>query len=725
MTGSPTSCVDAFVSCSLTRIRRIATDDLARLLVNRVPAKTALEYDFPAVPLSRIGEQEAWRKEVHRPATSTHKWWAKRLGSVFRGIITAAVTETQSDALAAYSSAARLDGLTVFDPFAGSGTTTVEALKLGASAIGWDINPVATLVQRQAVQRWDMSELIRAYKSVEKRCRAEIDRVHRSDLGEPVLYYFWVAVAACPVCGTETRLFSTHVFSQNAYPKRVPDAQIVCPACLDVMPGRYDFSELTCRAGHQVKRTGAVTRSSMTCPVGHCSKVTDALGGHPPRYEMYAKLVLGVNGKKRYERINDFDRALYAECVGLLQKCSDDLVLPVGELDDGENTRQAIRWYFGEWKDFFNHRQLYSLGLLGRAIREVNANESEREALVALFSGTLEFNNMFCSFKGEGTGAVRHMFSHHILKPERTPLEAHPWGTPVSSGSFSTLFQTRLLRAQDYKVSPTDQVLSAQDVIRVKGLSLPVESSVIKEWPTRGLVQGAVYLRTGDAADTDLPEASVDLVVTDPPYMDNVHYSELADFFHAWLRVIKPYSAYPCGAISTRNAQEVQSASPEDFEDAITDVWLECARVLKHNGLLAFTFHQARLSGWVAVVRALAKAGFVITAVQPVKGEMATSVTKNGVEPSNLDAVIVCRIRDSSINDHASLTEPHEAVKAAVRRLQALMAAGVDVGPGDIRSVIRGHVLATYTSQPSATDISKLAALADAEAAEQVSCLLR
>ena len=70
-----------------------------------------------------------------------------------------------------------------------------------------------------------------------------------------------------------------------------------------------------------------------------------------------------------------------------------------------------------------------SVGLLGNAVRHLDPSP-EREAMAALFSGTLEFNNMFCSFKGEGTGAVRHMFSHHILKPERTPLEAHPWGTP-------------------------------------------------------------------------------------------------------------------------------------------------------------------------------------------------------------------------------------------------------------------------------------------------------
>jgi putative DNA methylase len=703
---------------SLFELEPLPVTRAAEQIFTSVPQVTALERGFAAAALSRIGEHESWRKEVHRPATSTHKWWAKRLGSVFRGILTAAVTEDEAAALTAYASRTRLDGLTVFDPFAGSGTTVVEALKLGAKVVGWDINPVATLVQRQAVQGWDTSELSRAYKLVEEACRTEIDRVHRTQRGETVLYYFWVALALCPTCHADTRLFSTHVFSQNAYPKRVPAAQIVCPTCLDVIPGRYDFDELTCRNGHSVTRHGAVTRSTMTCPAGHISKVIDALSGQVPRYEMYAKLVLGASGKKRYETITDFDRALYTECSKLLCERESDLVLPSTALDDGENTRQAIRWGFTKWRQFFNDRQLYSLGLLATAIRDLVAGPAEREALAALFSGMLEFNNMFCSFKGEGTGAVRHMFSHHILKPERTPLEAHPWGTRASSGSFSTLFQSRLLRAQAYKLAPTDQVRVGDQIERVAGLSAQTEAAVVDSWSALEQSPGAVYLRTGDSSKSDLPDASVDLVITDPPYMDNVHYSELADIFHAWLRELTPFEHYPTDRVTTRSPSEVQSASPDEFEAAITRVWQECARVLKPDGLMAFTFHQARLSGWVALVKALAEAGLVVTAVQPVKGEMSTSVTKSGGEPSNLDAVVVCRrLRDAA---DTSLSDPETAAAVGERRLIDLRAAGVEVGVGDVRSVIRGHVLATYTAAPGQADINDLATLADQLASECV-----
>ena len=705
---------------TLFEIDTIQTTNVAERSFAAVPSVTALERDFPAAVLSHIGEHESWRKEVHRPATSTHKWWAKRLGSVFRGILVSAVTENQAAALGAYCSRTRLNGLTVFDPFAGSGTTIVEAVKLGAKVVGWDINPVATLVQRQAVQRWDTSLLHHAYGLVEKSCRAEIDRVHRAETGEAVLYYFWVAQASCPACHEDIRLFSSHVFSQNAYPKRVPAAQIVCPVCLDIMPGRYDFKRMKCMNNHHVPAAGAVNRSSVTCTnCGHVSKVLDALGGEPPRYEMYAKMVLGFDGKKRYEPITQYDRSLYAECSLRLRERESELILPMTELDDGENTRQAIRWGFTKWRQFFNDRQLYSLGLLGDTIRRVATGEAEYEALGALFSGTLEFNNMFCSFKGEGTGAVRHMFSHHILKPERTPLEAHPWGTPASSGSFSTLFQSRLLRAQSYKLSPSDQIPAGDQVERVGGLSFPTEATVVDAWPMRGLAAGNVYLRTGDSSRTDLPDESVDLVITDPPYMDNVHYSELADFFHAWLRELKPFSNYPQHTVTTRTVDEVQSASPAEFEAAIARVWQECARVLKPHGVMAFTFHQARLSGWIALMRGLAQAGFTVTAVQPVKGEMITSVTKSGVEPSNLDAIIVCRKQEAAIQ--MASTDPHEAARVAGQRLRNLRDAGVTVGAGDIRSVIRGQILAACTSGPTVTNLDAIAELADDLAAEQIS----
>ncbi|WP_031077650.1 DNA methyltransferase [Streptomyces sp. NRRL WC-3742] len=699
-------------------------DAPARIARTSVPSVSALEVQFPAEVVSAAAERESWRKEVHRPATHTHKWWAQRLGSVFRGILASAVSESEREAVEAYGSALRLPDLVVCDPFAGSGTTLAEAAKLGARVVGRDINPVATLVQRQALARWDRDRLDRAFEAVESRVRAEIDELHRDRHGRPVLYYFWVALASCPRCpaGAEpVELFSRYVFSQHAYPRKYPTARATCPHCHAVVPvDVVEDSTLTCGdCGRTSDIAGPVNRATMTCPRGHSSKVLDALGDRPPVLRMYAKQVLAADGSRVYEPIDDFDLELYAESGRRLARRREELVLPVGSLEGGHNTRQAIRWNYRNWEQFFNARQLYSLGILGAALRDLEPGP-EREALIALFSGVLEFNNVFCSFKGEGTGAVRHMFSNHILKPERMPLEAHPWGTPASSGAFSTLYRSRIIRAWEYKRRPHDLVTVSGAPERRFGLSEPLECEL---GDSRAFSEGSsrAYVGTGSSATVDLPDDSVDLVITDPPFMDNVHYSELADFFHAWLRNLKPFDGYPVDEATTRHPEEVQSADPAEFGRAIGAVWKECARILKPHGLLAFTFHQARIDGWKELVRALETAGLVITAVQPVKAEMSTSTVKSSAaDPSNLDSIVVCRLPGHEVPAARSVAEVERRALAGLRECRS---AGIKVGYSDVESVVRGSVLALHTLPSNERTVDALAAEADLAVARAAEAL--
>ncbi len=311
------------------------------------------------------------------------------------------------------------------------------------------------------------------------------------------------------------------------------------------------------------------------------------------------------------------------------------------------------------------------------------------------------------------------VFSHHVLKPERVPLEAHPWGTPASSGSFCTLFESRLVRALAYKENPHDLVLESGKPIRVYGLSAPLRLNLAQNFPDSRRSSDIAYVTCGDASHTDLPDRSVDLVITDPPFMDNVHYSELADFFHSWLRQIVPYSSYPKHQPTTRQAGEVQSTSPEQFGTAIASVWRDCHRVLRDEGLLAFTFHQARCSAWLALMQALRDAGFMVTALQPIKAEMSTSVTKSATsEPSNLDTVIVCR--KSSDDRRLPLSRADEVICLVIERLRRLRDSGTIVGRVDVTSVVRGAVFSLLTHPCSDLTPSEL----EREAEQQVTLAL-
>src|ERR1700744_4944317 len=95
-------------------------------------AACSLEQDFPIVEISQIAEQESWRKEINRPIYHIHKWWATRLGSVFRGITLAALSPPGTSIWDSFYERHALKGKVVLDPFMGSGTTLGEAIKLGA-----------------------------------------------------------------------------------------------------------------------------------------------------------------------------------------------------------------------------------------------------------------------------------------------------------------------------------------------------------------------------------------------------------------------------------------------------------------------------------------------------------------------------------------------------------------------------------------------------------------
>lgn len=678
-------------------LRSTEVPDSGAVLDSLLPNPCALEKDFPVAAVSQTALAESWRKEIHRPATHTHKWWAQRLGTVFRAAIIGACSSDGRQTLERINGGVQFDGLRILDPFGGSGTTMVESVKLGASCSSIDINPVASLVQRQALQSWDLTQLWEMYRTVEERCRAEIDYLHTDSAGRTVLYYFWAAVAPCATCGVDVDLFASNVFAKHAYPRRHPRAHAYCWVCDSIVDVCLDQPDLgTCACGATLTRNGPVSGQFMTCPSGHKSRIIDALGGNRPQYRMYAKLVLDGESK-HYAPIDEYDRELYEIAASRLDQVPDEMIVtPTGSLSEGYNTRQAMRWGFRRWVDFFNARQLYCLGLLGQSIKELEPSP-EREALCALFSGTLEFNNMFCSFKGEGTGAVRHMFSHHILKPERTPLEAHPWGTPKSSGSFSTLFKSRLLRAHNYKTNPHDIVCEENVAARRHGLSARLSEVGTDRWE----------VVTADSACLKYRDDSFDLVITDPPYFDNVHYSELADFFHSWLKPLRPFPEYNAEVDSTRSAAEAQSTDAEHFREAMERILSESARVLKQTGCMVFSFHHGDSETWMSLCQALRRAGLVVTAIQPVKAEMSTSSTKRGSNaPNNLDSLVVCRPSESALTCIGNSVDG--AFATALGRLKEIRRSGVLVGEGDVRSVVAGSVIALSTMPDYVGDPSSL-----------------
>ncbi|MCP4402193.1 MAG: hypothetical protein GY801_33430 [bacterium] len=612
----------------------------------------AIEIDFPFEQIDAVAEMESWRKELNRPLSYIHKWWAKRLGSVFRANILGVALDSGQDIWAEFYNTHNFEDMVVLDPFMGSGTTLGECVKLGIKPIGCDANPVSTFMVRQALSNIDEIALIETFKKIERDVKETIQQYYKTRdplTGEEcdVLYYFWVKIVETPD-GESIPLFKNYIFSKNAYPQKKPEAKILCPHCWSINTGRYNATELRCSVCRTAfnPQKGPATDQKVISKTGKSYKIKELIAdtNSPPEHRLYAVMAINSEREKMYFPPSEFDLELF-------QKAREDFrlsALPVPEttIRNGYNTKQAQGYNYRYWHQFFNERQLLCLGILFKRILAI-PDQSLREHFLCLFSSTLEFNNLFCSFKGEGTGAVRHMFSHHILKPEKTPLENNIWGTEKSSGAFSTLFRSRLLRAKQYLHKPFELRVREENGRRTSSkevCSPRIEIDVTDSYKEFISRKKSALILNGDSACLALPDNSVDAVVTDPPYFDFIHYSELSDFFYAWLQgALKDSYSYFTQENSSHTG-EVQARDSEMFSHQLGRVFSECFRVLKEQGLLVFSFHHSKPEAWLSIYSAVMTARFSIVASHPVKAEMSVSKIKSATKsPINLDAIIVCK----------------------------------------------------------------------------------
>src|SRR5437016_5794204 len=113
-----------------------------------------------------------------------HKWWARRLGVVFRMLLLSqAPTQAGSESDLwdqFYSSHTLPEGFTVLDPFLGGGTSLVEAAKLGANCIGFDVDPVACFVTQMELTPPAPHLIHQRFTEIQTTVMGDIKHLYRS-----------------------------------------------------------------------------------------------------------------------------------------------------------------------------------------------------------------------------------------------------------------------------------------------------------------------------------------------------------------------------------------------------------------------------------------------------------------------------------------------------------------------------------------------------------------
>ena len=168
---------------------------------------------------------------------------------------------------------------------------------------------------------------------------------------------------------------------------------------------------------------------------------------------------------------------------------------------------------------------------------------------------------------------------------------------------------------------------------------------------------------SGDNLD-HLDDGSVDAVVMDPPYYDNVMYAELSDFFYVWLKRTAGHVFPDLFRRKLTDKENEAVANParftgqpgaralagRDYQQRMAAIFVECRRVLKVDGVMTLMFTHKATGAWDALTTGLIEAGFVITASWPVNTEAEGSLHIKDKAAANSTIFLVCRPRQTSEN---------------------------------------------------------------------------
>ena len=146
--------------------------------------------------------------------------------------------------------------------------------------------------------------------------------------------------------------------------------------------------------------------------------------------------------------------------------------------------------------------------------------------LLCTFSNTLEVNNGFVrdipSRATPGGTPPAGIFARHDYQPKATSLEQSVWGSVSGRGVFRNNWE-KLVEGKQYNLSPADR---------------NIDGNKQNHYPSsEKTINGNYSIHSIDSTYSTNNFFS-NLVITDPPYVGNVNYSELSDFFYVWLRLV-------------------------------------------------------------------------------------------------------------------------------------------------------------------------------------------
>jgi putative DNA methylase len=620
--------------------------------------------------VSRLAQDETGKRQYYRPIYSLHKWWARRPGSLFRSIILLAATgrtmplfssqngyalSLQSD----YFQSHDLQDTVILDPFMGGGATLAEANRLGAKVIGCDVNPVSYWIVRETLKPLDLSKLDTYFRKLEQTAGEQIKALYRTTCRQchteaESLYVFWVRYVGCLHCGQPVYLFKHTLLNKGAYRTKPLSASnpatVFCPHCFAIQAWTGNAS---CVCSHCQQtfdpQQGVYQQGYYHCP--HCQKPKISLiqtlqTGQKLRERLVAIEYWCPNCQtRRYKSPDSQDNANLAQIEQTFARVRDQLQFPKQAILPGTSSVRWRKHNYQYYYEVFHPRQLLAFHYLLQAIQGIPEQEYQYAFLTA-FSNSLEYNNMMTPYNFPHR-KLHHLFNYHAMPLTTTPVENVVWGVgKEGAGTFTNCYR-RYVRAKTYCQAPFDKFKNAYGAIEtIHSKSETIAAQLVASVEELQRTPKSALLLNGDSSHLpNIPDETVDFVITDPPYFDNIHYSELSNFFYVWLQTYLQHPYFLAEHVPTQQEAIVNAGMEKgehEYEALLASVFRESTRILKPQGKLIFTFHHTKWRAWWTVFNAITTAGLQVVDYFPVMSEYKVNPHIRNKQALDMDIVLIC-----------------------------------------------------------------------------------
>lgn len=554
----------------------------------------------------------------------------------------------------------------VLDPTAGGGSIPLEAARLGCDVLANDLNPVAALILKATVELplQHGSALLSRVKELGsqfvRRVRIQIaDLYPHEPNGWTCDGYLWARTVTCPYCGGVVPLSPSWNLDGSGHGVRlIPEDRCI------------RFEIVSREADHS---PGTVKGGDGSCPFPECRRTIDGdeikaqaqagRMGHQlygvvykeERIKGYTK-----NGKPKVEKLRGFRAPRPEDGVEALikGKLAEKMpvwqarnILPDEEIDTLSNYDRGHRLYgITKWSEMFSGRQLYghcvSVEVYQDMVQELAKTDLDRAAMtyIALaIDKMLNYNAIAVRWiqQREVVASVfdRHNYSFYWSYAEMAPM--------ITGLGY------------DWAISQAEKALG--ELINLFGQSSDGKFEFAAPRP-----KPSVRITCASADTLPLEDASVDCVVMDPPYYDNVMYAELSDFFYVWLKRTAGllYPELFTGHLTDKDREAVANAAKfsgqkggaknlagHDYQRRMASIFKEQRRVLKADGIMTVMFTHKAAGAWDALAGGLIEAGFTITASWPVNTEAESSLHIREKSAARSTIFLVCRVRETMLAD--------------------------------------------------------------------------